>query len=1026
MLSCAAAPLYCWLVETWADTHPKEMAQLRVYAGGAVAKPSRKPPPTPTSVPSPVQPAEETLRSFRSVARGCVTLLSQLSLSYRVAHSVEWHHFWRSTHHSCVVDPATLLRVRDYPFVSLAVLCHSPLFDPLTLASMQWSMGAADPAFQLFSLCGITRLGWDGPVDTGAIDLMHRLLSVSPDSPGWLSLFRQLRLDVLPMKLTPLLTDQELAAMEKHVSLMVLPYEATQHLLEDALATLTGQLNHHRPDTAVNHTAHSVQPVLLETEHALERMLTASGTYLRCCMWQRCRVDMMWLSQRAVGQLQPSQSSSDTIATRLRLFLHPTTLAVQASAPADGIGGAISVTWPLLHDDQACVDALSLLVSQLEGCTLDMPTLSPLFYLTSARERLWHTLLVLTSLYVAIVHPLSSALLIRPARKHEHGLFDDFHEQCLLCLEQRLAGRGLQLPTTWMTAAWKEAAQVAGVSVLVFRVFEEINQLAMYTDPHSLGSQANALPIPLATKQSDSSANGARGIDSHPDTPVNGVKAAETCSDIRASRPTPAAPQDTSTTAAVLPLTPSLAPCAVCNSAEADALLLPCQHASCCQQCAGKLKEQYKSCPRPGCTSGIQWIIAIERKHRTQEVCYHVPPATASEPPPGKLSAPLAVVESTLSKPPPQTGSVSQQSSSQPPQSMTTAATQSPAVHFLASTTAPPPALANEVKVAVVGSAATLSVVPHSSVPVTPLGAAVVFDQPIDPLLNLALVASDSKIDPLLASPEVPIPAASIGTATIVVPPVDSIALVTPALQAQSLPPALQIPHLRRRRVQTGVVRFTCSACNRMFEGNSSNAHLHMTTHHNVRNVSVVYEDGQIKQRKTRANQRVMLTGPMEPVEPMEPSTGSEHEAAESDKPKAAEESRPARSTAMPSDVLVADSTLAAVRPIGPKSGDFIEQRMVVQPALPITTISSALVSSTTVKAAKPFDFTAPSKPPPSLPQSYTDEVARVQHQVSRAKREAEVADNERQSKWQRVDTAAESHHAALHSNGHNDIAVNG
>ena len=87
-------------------------------------------------------------------------------------------------------------------------------------------------------------------------------------------------------------------------------------------------------------------------------------------------------------------------------------------------------------------------------------------------------------------------------------------------------------------------------------------------------------------------------------------------------------------------------------------------------------------------------------------------------------------------------------------------------------------------------------------------------------------------------------------TASVATEPKD----VTPTASAVSAeqPSTPQGPHLVRCRVKTGVVRFTCSSCSRVFEGNSSNAHLHMTTHHNVRNVPVLCEDGQVKYRKQR------------------------------------------------------------------------------------------------------------------------------------------------------------------------------
>ena len=49
--------------------------------------------------------------------------------------------------------------------------------------------------------------------------------------------------------------------------------------------------------------------------------------------------------------------------------------------------------------------------------------------------------------------------------------------------------------------------------------------------------------------------------------------------------------------------------CPVCLDQRCDALLQPCRHLSCCQQCARRLKHTKKSCPR--CHSEIRHVIAI-------------------------------------------------------------------------------------------------------------------------------------------------------------------------------------------------------------------------------------------------------------------------------------------------------------------------------------------------------------------------------------------------------------------------------
>ena len=298
--------------------------------------------------------------------------------------------------------------------------------------------------------------------------------------------------------------------------------------------------------------------------------------------------------------------------------------------------------------------------------------------------------------------------------------------------------------------------------------------------------------------------------------------------------------------------------CTACRTELCDTVLLPCMHISCCQQCAFSLLDDHQPCPLPCCSITIERIVpvridserelALANKRRTDKAASNSTRPTTKkrsgspqlqpqeserslrqcqrdESTPQQLTKVEQLKQNfpqTLQFPCKTEDDVPQTTALLPDLNDATKAAAAPADESLPS---PPTNTTLSINSDDTVSAATESSPSPNSI-----------TSAANALETLASISNQ-----LLASPAIPL-----------IPTITPTALLGITAEQALASATVPTPHLIRCRVTTGVVRFTCSACHRVFEGNSSNAHLHMTTHHNLRFVPVLCEDGQVKFRKQR------------------------------------------------------------------------------------------------------------------------------------------------------------------------------
>ena len=1019
---CSAAPLYCWLVDVWAKANPEQMALLRVYAGSVSAKPVRRP--SSLSSSAPLRQDEGTVRPFVGVARACHLLLYRLSVACWVANHSEWRQLLSAS--SSIIDPAALFRLRDCPFLSLVASCQSPLFVPQPVsthtepASTPSEVDYSHPALRLVDRCGMMRLAGTSPATVDVL-LIHRLVAVSH---SWFSVFRRPELEFVSVELSQQPTEQQLQQIEAYVRAMIARLPAHCEL-EAAITAVATQLGLAGPRSATEPISVSVQSLLMRMEYAMEQMQFTSKGYLRICMWQRCRSELIALCHQAASQLQFIKLSSrvnlPASSALLEAFLQHARSTLQQEPTA--VGGDVVVVTRLLHDEPGCLNGLSLLLVELHDCTVNELQMEE-----RPRVRLWHSLLKLASLYLAIVHPTTD--ISRPSSsEHQHTRAEtvDMSKHCLRCMERRLSERLQQLipPSQHRdeSAAWMhDTAQQAGVSVSMLQRFKELNESSAGVATVD-AAQTGTSMSPAAQLEMDPKAKAEPNTSSSQPTTI--PPSASTAAPHREKKVKPAdtvnmeqpsAARATSTPTPLASPSPQ-AQCTVCAKELCDALLLPCYHVSCCQPCGLKLMESEKPCPR--CSTSIQRIIPI-RLEQGSEMAPHKPIADkASQRTRKRASSPResgrSIRRRQRDEQPQQANSILQQlqqidqdatqhSTSQPQQSASKASTET--------------AAGNKAVAAEVAHQSPLPSHSTDFVKLEPAASTTLVSTPLDPLDTLASISHQ-----LLSAPVEPAPALPIVDASVVPPSSDGSAvpsLVTVSIEQPSLTGSttsiLLTPHLIRCRVKTGVVRFTCSACGRVFEGNSSNAHLHMTTHHDIRNVPVLCEDGQVKFRKQRTQR---------PPDSSEATNGGDEEGGDPTSSQTAHRPRTARSTPLilplSTDPDSADDRSTGPQPSGQKTRKVLDDGQAGGlPALP--TISR---SSDVNGGGRKQHRSTPSPPtvvsPAPVSQSPEDELKRVKGQVNRAmdaavlaaSAAATTADSEQQRKRTRGQSrGAEAHHS--------------
>ncbi len=618
-----AAPLYCWLVDVWAVKHPERMKQLRTYAGGMGSKPTRKP--SAAYNPNPTQQDEDALRSLSSVARSYHELLYRVNVSCWVANPSGWRGLLQVS--SSVIEPAVMLRLRDFPFLSLVTLCQSSPFEmqPVYLTPEQRvSPGDADYdslARRLVEQCGMLQCV---DVSLSAMDVTPILRLVAHLAQCWFSVFRRPELQLLRLPQfsvpQPLLDEQPLQQAEASIQAMVCRLPGMRGAIEAYITQTAMQLGpppfrSGTDQTSVAYVHHSI----LTLDHALNSMHYCVQTYLRLSVWQRCRAELLHLSEVADSQLgvQPIGGWSPS---RLELadFLRHTRLRLGYDTSAPPSEGAVVAVGRLLHDTK-CAIGLTQLLAELRDCSVQE--------LLQRQDRLsvqlWYTLLKLAALYLAtdITRTVDVQRLSEHRDKHSAAA-SGANDYCLLCAERRLRARVEQL-LPWQrkdeSSAWmKEVAQQAGVNAQMFVVLAKLNDMVagQMDGAAFLGVRAEDYATP-EVRASEPHINGS-ALSHLPALPPAAAAASTTLDTVEATKlsAVPAAVQaDTPPTAGgtAATVTPATAPdellCAICGAESCDVLLVPCLHVTCCQPCALSLLKDKQPCPL--CSAPIQRILPI-------------------------------------------------------------------------------------------------------------------------------------------------------------------------------------------------------------------------------------------------------------------------------------------------------------------------------------------------------------------------------------------------------------------------------
>lgn len=835
-----AAPLYCWILDSWAVSNPEKMAQLRSLVADVVSKPLRKQASVsalPTILPL---PEEEAVRPFLVLVRACHMLLYRLSVSCWVANHSEWRKLLVAS--SYVIDPTALFRLHDFPFVSLVASCQSTLFwkQPASnwnYASGQQSDEYSHPGLRLVDRCGIMQLVGTSPV-TFDVQRIYQLVAISH---SWFPVFRRPELDFVPVELTKPLMEQQLQQIETYVKTIVarLPLHCN---LDGAVTAVAAQLGLVDSWTGTEPVS-SAQPLLMRLQTAVQHMADTAGAYMRKCVWQRCRAELIAMCTEGASQLHSAQLGLAHPCQRLeslKHFLNKARLTLQHEFCGADMDRE-SVTQLLLHDEMGCLKGLSLLLAELNAVhELNVAETPP-------RSRPRHTLLKLASLYLAIVHPHTN--IARPSRQHQHSTSVDgadgaaigASDQCLQCVEQRLnecvqrmmPPRILDEPAGWM----KDVAQQTGVSVEMLVRFNEL------LDSHAAAASSTGIVTPLNAESRATQVMGCSTLSASSRPKISETSDVPMCCDEKHSIAAVSTKAAVTSDSSMCQL-----PCVDCKMAVCDALLSPCCHVTCCQRCAVLRMEDDRLCPR--CSTHIKRIFSV---------C--VDPTREILPLKRKLDKTSSggTIKKRAAHPRDSNGSVQQHqrdeqthsplhsSQMQLPMSATAGA-DTQQITALPDTASGSPVAAMEVShphtvkeqiADTVKSTSAASIVDHSLTNTETSD----FFNPLETLASLS--------NQLLSSPSSPVPNASVASPA----PSDSGAS-NPSLSVEQagVSSSFSEPHLIRCRVKTGVVRFTCSVCARVFENNSSNAHLHMTTHHSVTRVPVMGEDGQVKYRKQRTH----------------------------------------------------------------------------------------------------------------------------------------------------------------------------
>ena len=585
----------------WARQHPEDMEQLRALAGGVGSKPQQRKPQSSLTVPAVKQEDESATRQLLDVAvRTYNVLLYWLSATGWVGNNVEWRKL--SAVSSSVIDPALLLRLRPFPFVSLAVLCQSAVFEPQPVpksASAQHGLsgvsesvtrpGGVEPmnlALRLFGQGGILRLIGGDPSLVGDVlhiqDLMfstaHRLLSVCrPEMALLTSLLLQQS------------TDQQLQQGEACMSSIVARPHALVGL-EAAIPTLAVQLglNQSRPDTEPA-SLHALLATKLDNIVGEDADLLPELAADVCVGAMSSRADFNVSTSKVTVGRCPQQLTFRPAWPEVYISgLSPRHAAEIGIGVAGAVAGATMVAARLLTNTPRLATGMSLLLRELDECTADdLHTIAQ-----RPHVRLWATLLALASFYLAIVHPSSDTS--GPSRQHTHAEPAGLGmSECLLCVEQGLSDRLQRLMPSQSTdepAAWmKEAARQAGVPAQLFVRFDKLN------DSAAGSASSDADPGEDNTQRSNNSSESSAQT-------VNEAAARRSSSMDRTAL------EETSTDAAsTCPQTQAL--CTVCSSEPCDAVLLSCYHVSCCQPCGRILAREDKPCPR--CSTRILHLMPI-------------------------------------------------------------------------------------------------------------------------------------------------------------------------------------------------------------------------------------------------------------------------------------------------------------------------------------------------------------------------------------------------------------------------------
>ena len=429
-----AAPLYCWLVDVWARQHPAEIAELRAFANGTEAellknqKPSSR-----LSSPSAVETA---VVPFVGVARAFQQVLLSLYMSYRVANNNEWRTLHSAS--SAVIDPATLFRLSKFPFASMAVCC-SPRF------VAQSESGHSSLAHHLVEQCSVGQLD---------VDWTEHLKAVSYH---WFSLFRWPDMDAVVSRFQ-LMDGRQLQQLELDVRAAVarLPVLCG---LETVISRMDFYLDH--PDMLAMTESHC-ESTSIRLENALLRMQGCSQTYLRTCVWQRCRSELISLCEQTEMQLcrvwnVPYEALSASKAILAR-FLRRTCRILRSEGEAceDDI---VREVW--FRHEGGGVKYLAMMLVDEAGITQPpMPAL----------RALWYSSAKLAALCLAVAHQFTDV--------NVHDQVEPRSTISIFCQCERSDALRSWLWADQIPAWMESAAQQAGVSARMLALFEKLNDSA--------------------------------------------------------------------------------------------------------------------------------------------------------------------------------------------------------------------------------------------------------------------------------------------------------------------------------------------------------------------------------------------------------------------------------------------------------------------------------------------------------------------------------------------------------------------